>query len=50
MCGLLVLKQQEGEEMLVPHTEIVQGPLEFDGTPPVEGPRPMEGLWFTFVC
>lgn len=35
--------------MLVPHTELVEGPLALDGTPPVEGPRPMEGLWFTLV-
>ncbi|KAI3512031.1 hypothetical protein L1887_19194 [Cichorium endivia] len=33
---------QEDEEMLVPHTELVEGPLALDGTPPVEGPRPME--------
>ncbi|CAI9268202.1 unnamed protein product [Lactuca saligna] len=32
----------EDEEMLVPHTELVEGPLALDGTPPVEGPRPME--------
>ncbi|PWA85934.1 MATH-like protein [Artemisia annua] len=33
---------QEDEEMLVPHTEPVEGPLPLDGTPPVEGPQPME--------
>ncbi|KAI3696827.1 hypothetical protein L6452_29403 [Arctium lappa] len=33
---------QEDEEMLVPHTELVEGPIALDGTPPVEGPRPME--------
>ncbi|KAJ0905465.1 putative ubiquitinyl hydrolase 1 [Helianthus annuus] len=38
----------EDEEMLVPHSEIlegplpVQGPVAFDGTPPVEAPQPME--------
>ncbi|KAJ0469972.1 putative ubiquitinyl hydrolase 1 [Helianthus annuus] len=41
---------QEDEEMLVPHTELVdghgpqpvQGPVAFDGTPPIEVPQPME--------
>ncbi|XP_071690524.1 ubiquitin C-terminal hydrolase 12-like [Rutidosis leptorrhynchoides] len=33
---------QEEEEMLVPHSELVEGPLNLDGTPPVENPRPME--------
>nr|XP_043631310.1 ubiquitin C-terminal hydrolase 12-like [Erigeron canadensis] len=36
---------QEDEEMLVPHTEgirPVQGPVAFDGTPPIELPQPME--------
>ncbi|KAL4560640.1 hypothetical protein LXL04_032793 [Taraxacum kok-saghyz] len=28
--------------MLVPHTELVEGPLALDGTPPVVGPQPME--------
>ncbi|GJV27165.1 ubiquitin carboxyl-terminal hydrolase 12-like protein isoform X2 [Tanacetum coccineum] len=35
-------EEQEDEEMLVPHTEPVEGPLALDGTPPVEGPQPME--------
>lgn len=38
--------------MLVPHTEVlegprpVQGPVAFDGTPPIEAPQPMEGYCF----
>nr|XP_043609008.1 ubiquitin C-terminal hydrolase 12-like isoform X2 [Erigeron canadensis] len=36
------LDQGEEEEMLVPHTELVEGPVALDGTPPVEFPRPME--------
>ncbi|KAJ9559114.1 hypothetical protein OSB04_013728 [Centaurea solstitialis] len=36
------LDQREDEEMLVPHTELVEGPVTLDGTPPVEAPRPME--------
>ncbi|XP_076897433.1 ubiquitin C-terminal hydrolase 12-like [Bidens hawaiensis] len=39
---------QEDEEMLVPHTELVdgpqpvQGPVAFNGTSPIEVPQPME--------
>ncbi|KAI7736783.1 hypothetical protein M8C21_016430 [Ambrosia artemisiifolia] len=42
------LDQEEDEEMLVPHSEVVegprpvQGPVAFDGTPPIEAPQPME--------
>ncbi|GKE94630.1 hypothetical protein Tco_1579485, partial [Tanacetum coccineum] len=30
----------EDEEILVPNT--VQGPVAFDGTPPIQMPQPME--------
>lgn len=36
-----VLQQQEDEEMLVPHSDLVEGPQ-----PLVEGPQPMEGASF----
>lgn len=35
------LQQQEDEEMLVPHSDLVEGPQ-----PLVHGPQPMEGTHF----
>lgn len=44
VMGMLELQQQEDEEMLVPHSDLVEGPQ-----PLVEGPQPMEGLVLSYV-
>lgn len=40
----MIIQQQEDEEMLVPHADLVEGPQ-----PLVEGPQPMEGC-SSFNC
>lgn len=36
--------QQDDEEMLVPHPELVEGPQPLEGPQLLEGPQPMEGF------
>lgn len=44
MLSNACLVQQDDEEMLVPHPELVEGPQPLEGPQLLEGPQPMEGF------